>query len=87
VVGKRVPLGYARKGGALNIGEVSWLDELIIFRPGLSKLGPQRRSLVAHPLLGDLNEQEIELVGMIEAAKKRGPLGPGIDPFDEDSDE
>jgi hypothetical protein len=34
-----------------------------------------------------LNEQETELVGMVEAAKRRGPLGPGIDPFDDDSDE
>jgi hypothetical protein len=38
-------------------------------------------------LHGDLSELETELVGMVEAAKKRGPLGSGADPFQEDSED
>jgi len=52
VVCERIPLGYARKGGAMRIQKISRLDEFTIFRPGLSKRCPQRHPLIAHPLFG-----------------------------------
>ena len=58
---------------------------LEVIDPMLSRDELQAR--IDELLHGDLNEHETELVGMVEAAKKRGPLGPGIDPFQEDSDD
>jgi predicted KAP-like P-loop ATPase len=34
-----------------------------------------------------LSEKETELVGMVDAAKKRGPLEPGVDPVQSDEDD